>query len=78
MLSHSVVADAKHMNAQARVFVPANCGCTFPGCETLLQAIQENGIEWSPYAQAVLVTSVPKPLAAYAIRAARLQRAWSA
>ena len=84
MLSYTVIEDAKHMNAQARV-----CTCQlrlylFPGCETLPQVIQRNGIEWWPYAQAILVPSVPKPPAAYGkssspmilppIRPARLRR----
>ena len=33
----------------------------FPGCEALPQVIQGNGIEWRPYALAVLVLSAPKP-----------------
>ena len=64
MLSHGVVEYAPHMDAYARV-----CSCQlrlhfFPGCEALLKVIQENGIKWWPYTQAVLVLSIPKPPAA--------------
>ena len=64
MLSHGVVEDAEHMNAQARM-----CACQlrlhfFSGCESLPQVIHRNGVKWWPYAQAVLIPSVPKPSAA--------------
>ena len=36
----------------------------FPGCETLPQVIQRDGIKRWPYNQAVLVPSVPRPQAA--------------
>ena len=60
MLSHGVVEDAKHMNAQACV-----CACQlrlhfFPGSETLPQGFHGNDIEWWPCTQAVLVPSVRK------------------
>ena len=64
MLSHGVVEDAEHMNAQACI-----CTCQlrlhfFPGCESLPKVIHRNGVKWWPYAQAVLIPSIPKPSAA--------------
>ena len=64
MLTHSVVEGAKHMNAQVCV-----CACQlrlhfFPFFETLPKVIHRNDIEWRPYTQAVLISSVPKSPAA--------------
>ena len=62
-----MVEDVKYMNAKAHM-----CACQlwlyfFPGCETLPQVFQRNGIEWWPYSQAVLVPSVPMPPAAWVL-----------
>ena len=64
VLSHGVVEDAKHTNAQARA-----CACQlrlhfFPRCETLPQVLQGNGMEWCFFPQSVLVPSVSKTPAA--------------
>ena len=47
-----------------RVRLPTADVLFFPGCETLPQVIERNGIEWWPYTHAVLVAFIQKPPAA--------------
>lgn len=64
VLLYSAVADAKHVNAQAR-----ECICQlglhffFPVAKALLLVLQGTVIKWCPYTTAVLVPSVTEPTA---------------
>lgn len=66
VLSRSVTEDAKEMKAQARAFVYRLRLHIFPPVvERLPRVIQDTGIKWEPYTQAVLAPSVSKPPTAW-------------